>query len=189
MEIIVPLISRHRRSEIELANYELKQGLLRLLMEPGGCAEDPKIIEKVIKTICAIANIGPKSTGKILIGVTNKKSDVELIKKADNIDPKKIGKRFVVGVNREAQRLKISTEDYFSKWKNGIKNSKLSEKVRDDVLSNIDFNSFYGLWIIIITVPQQSEVSYVGEELYWRNGDSTELAATPKQIASIAQRF
>jgi Protein of unknown function DUF262 len=178
-----------RRSEIELANYELKQGLLRLLMPPGGSGEDAKIIDKVIRTICAIANIGPKSTGKILIGITNKKSDVELIKKADKIEPKKIGKRFVVGVNREARRLKISTEQYFSKWKNGIKNSKLSERLRDDVLSNIDFNSFYGLGVIIITVLPQSEVSYVGEELYWRNGDSTELAATPKQIASIAQRF
>jgi hypothetical protein len=71
-----------RRSEIELANYELKQGLL-VLKEGGG--PDPNIIDKVVKTICAIANIGPKSTGKILIGVTNKKSDAELIKKLDSL--------------------------------------------------------------------------------------------------------
>lgn len=52
-----------RRSEIELANYELKQGLLTLA---AGANVDPNIIDKVIKTICAIANVGPKSTGKIL---------------------------------------------------------------------------------------------------------------------------
>ncbi len=175
-----------RRSEIELGNYELKQGLLLL---KAGRAQDPNIIDKVVKTICAIANIGPNSTGKVLIGVTNKTSDAELIKKIDGIEPKKIGKRFVVGVNREAKRLKISIEDYFSKWKNGIKNSSLSDGLRDEVLSNMDFNSFYGLGVIIITVPKQTQVSYVGEELYWRNGDSTELAASPKQIAAIAGRF
>jgi hypothetical protein len=175
-----------RRSEIELANYELKQGLL-MLTESGG--QDPDMIDKVVKTICAIANIGPKSTGKILIGVTNKRADGERIKKIDGIEAKKIGKRFVVGVNREARRLGISVEQYFAKWKDGIRNSDLSEGLRDAVLSNMDFNSFYGFGVIVITIPSQSGVSYAGEELYWRDGDSTVLATAPKQIAAIASRF
>jgi predicted transcriptional regulator len=53
----------------------------------------------------------------------------------------------------------------------------------------MDFNSFYGLGVIAISIPPQSEISYVGEELYWRNGDATELAGTAKQIAGIAGRF
>jgi hypothetical protein len=175
-----------RRSEIELANYELKQGLL-MLTEAGG--QDPDIIGKVVKTICAIANIGPKSTGKILIGVTNKKPDADRVKEIDGIEAKKIGRRFVVGVNREARRLGISVEQYFAKWKDGIKKLDLSEGLRDAVLSNMDFNSFYGLGVIVITIPAQSGVSYVGEELYWREGDSTVLATAPKQIAAIANRF
>jgi hypothetical protein len=175
-----------RRSEIELANYELKQGLL-VLEENGG--EDSQIINKVVNTICAIANIGPKSTGKILIGVTDKKPDADRAKAIDGIEPKKIGKRFVVGVNREAKRLGTSVEKYFSKWKDGIKKSDLTAGLRDSVLSQLDFNSFYGLGVIAITIPPQSELSYVGEQLYWRNGDSTELATSPKQIASIAARF
>jgi hypothetical protein len=175
-----------RRSEIELANYELKQGML-FLTEAGG--EDPQIIDKVVKTICAIANIGSKSTGKILIGVTDKKADSDRIKKIDGIEAKKIGKRFVVGVNREAKRLGISVEKYFSKWKDGIKKSGLTPELRDNVLSNLDFNSFYGYGVIAITIPPQTQLSYVGEELYWRNGDSTELAQTAKQIAGIAGRF
>ena len=175
-----------RRSEIELATYELKQGLL-YIKEKG--KEDPQMIDKVVKTISAIANIGPKSTGKILIGVTDKKADAERIRKVDGIEPKKVGKRFVVGVNREAKRLGITVEQYFSKWKNGIRKSGLTPSLRDAVLSNMDFNSFYGLGVIAITIPSQSELSYVGEELYWRNADSTEAAQSAKQIASIASRF
>lgn len=175
-----------RRSEIELANYELKQGLLVLEVEG---AEDPQMIAKVVKTICAIANIGPKSAGKILIGVTDKKADADRIKKIDAIDAKKIGKRFVVGVNREAKRLGISVEKYFAKWKDGIKKSGLSPDLRDEVLSRMDFNSFYGLGLIAITIPPQRELSYVDDEVYWRNGDATEQAVTAKQIAGIASRF
>ena len=111
------------------------------------------------------------------------------MKKIDGVDTKKVGKRFVVGVNREAKRLKISVEKYFSKWKDGIKNSGLSISLRDSVLSNMDFNSFYGLGLIVITVPPQGEVSYLDDEIYWRNGDSTELATTAKQIAGIVAQF
>lgn len=175
-----------RRSEIELANYELKQGLLTLTED---AKVDPDIVDKVVKTICAIANIGPNSTGKLLIGVTDKKQDAERAKKLDKIEPKKIGKRYVVGVNREATRLGISTEQYFSKWKDGIKKSALTPELRDTILSSMDFNSFYGLGVIVITIPPQQALSYVGDDLYWRNGDSTELANGAKQIAGIAARF
>ena len=39
------------------------------------------------------------------------------------------------------------------------------------------------------TVPSQRELSFVGDEVYWRNGDSTTVADQPKQIASLAKRF
>jgi hypothetical protein len=53
----------------------------------------------------------------------------------------------------------------------------------------MDFNSFYGLGVIVITIPSQKELSYVGDELYWRNGDSIERADTPKRRDALAQRF
>ena len=175
-----------RRSEIELADYELKQGLLPL-SNPRSI--NSGLIDKVIKTICAIANNGPKRIGKVIIGVTDKDADAARIKELDSIEPKKIGKRFVVGVNREAKILGLSLENYFSKWRDAIKNSKLSPSLRDSVLSHMDFNEFYGLGIIVITIPSQNALSYVEEEIYWRNGDSTELAQTSKQIVSVGQRF
>lgn len=175
-----------RRSEIEVANYELKQGLLQL---DGKNTPDPDVVDKVIKTICAIANIGPKSSGKILIGVTDKKADAEKIRKLHAVEPKKVGRRFVVGVNREAKAMGLTAEQYFSKWRDAIRKSALTAKLRDAVLSNMDFNSFYGLGVIAIAIPSQSDLSFVGEDLYWRDGDTTALAKGAKQIAGIAARF
>ena len=175
-----------RRSEIELANYELKQGLLSLSVKRE---KDNSIITKVVNTICAMANNGPKSIGKILIGVADKEADKNRIKQLDCVEGRPIGKRYVVGVKREANYLGLSVEKYFSLWKEGIRNSELSIGLRDTVLTNIDFNDFFGLGVITITVPAQSEISYIGEDVYFRSADDTLKAKTAKQIAAIAKRF
>jgi hypothetical protein len=175
-----------RRSEIELSNYELKQGMIRL---DGTSKIDDSIIGKVITTISAIANIGPKVSGRILIGVVDKESDAERIKKLDSVEPRIVGKRHVVGINREAKRLGKTTEQYVALWRDEIKNSALTEALKNDVLSNIDYNSYYGLGLLVIAVPPQKAISYVGDNLYWRNGDSTEPAVSAKLIASIVDRF
>lgn len=175
-----------RRSEIELANYELKQGMVRL---DGTSQVDKDICDKVIATICAIANISPKSSGRILIGVVDKISDADRIKKLDGVEPRVIGKRHVVGINREAKRLGKTTEQYVALWRDEIRHSHLSDSLKNDVLSSIDYNSYYGLGVLIISVPPQKAVSYVGEALYWRNMDATESATTPKVIAGIVDRF
>lgn len=175
-----------RRSEIELPSYELKQGLLSLSAKRK---KDDNVIQKVVNTICAMANNGPNSHGKILIGVADKEEDKNRIKKLDGVEGKNVGRRYVVGVKREAKCMGLSLEEYFSLWKDGIRNSKLSVGIRDSVLSNIDFNDFYGLGLIIITVPAQSEISYVGEDVYFRSSDETKKAETAKQIAEIVKRF
>jgi hypothetical protein len=90
-----------RRSEIELAAYELKQGMLTLNSKRE---IDNSVLDKVVNTLCGIANIGPHSVGKIIIGVADKESDAQRIKLLDGVEPKKIGRRFVVGVSRERRR-------------------------------------------------------------------------------------
>ncbi len=175
-----------RRSELETADYELKQGILTLGIKR---TIDPGIIDKIIHTICAIANNGPDRSGKLLIGVSNKTADTQKIKTLDKIKPIKIGNRDIVGVAREAVALGISQEDYFSKIKNGIKTSSLSSKLKASVLSHMDYNSYSGLGVIVITITPQRELSFVGDELYWRNGNSTEHVKGSKMAATIAQRF
>lgn len=182
----VDIESAIRRSEIELSDYELKQGMLML---SDNRKIDDSLIEKVLKTLCAIANNGPKRAGKVLIGVTDKDADAQRVKQLDGIEPKKVGKRYVVGVVREAKALGLTVEDYYTKWKNAVKQSPLSPALRDSILSHIDYNSFFGLGVIVFTAPPQKELSYYGDDVYWRNGDSTELATTAKQIAGLAQRF
>ncbi len=175
-----------RRSEVELANYELKQGLLSL---DSTRAIDSNMIVKVAKTICAIANNGPGHTGKIIIGVADKLADAERIRTLDGVDPVKVGNRFVVGVSREAKILGKKIEDYYSLWKEGLASAPISEPLKSLVASSMDFNNFYGLGVIIITIRPQTDLSYFGDDVYWRNADSTEQATSMKQAGEISKRF
>ncbi len=176
-----------RRSEIELSHYELKQGLVTL--DPKSRSENKSLIEKVIRTISAIANNGPNREGKVIIGVADNDKDATIITKLDGITPIKISKKQIVGVTREAALLGLTAEEYFSKWKNAIKNSKLSEPLKSGVLANMDYNDYYGLGVIVITVPPQKEVSYFDDKVHIRSGDDTILVESAKLIADVVKRF
>jgi hypothetical protein len=175
-----------RRSEIEVPEYELKQGLLAL---SAGRAPNEAVLTKVINTICAIANNGAKRGGSLIVGVTDKATDAEKISKLDSVSPRKVGSRQVVGVKREADLLGETTEQYFGRWKNAIKDSDLSSPLKEDVLSSISYHDYFGLGLILIGIPGQTAVSYVGNDLYTRVGDDTVLASDGKAIAAILQRF
>jgi Putative DNA-binding domain len=175
-----------RRSEVETANYELKQGLLEL---SASRRIDPTIIEKVNKTICAIANNGSKDAGKLLVGVTDKSADTERVKALDGITAQRVANRYVVGVAREAVKLNIPLDKYVTKWRDGIKNSSLSEQLKSSVLANFDYNNFYGLGVLIITIPPQKDISYYDNRVFFRSNDETIEATTAQQIANVAKRF
>lgn len=175
-----------RRSEIELADYELKQGMLTLY---GDRKVDDSLISKVVTTICAIANNGSKRAGKLIIGVSDKDADAKRVFDLDGIKPRRVGKRYVVGVAREANVMGISLEKYFGLWRDAIRTSALSSPLKEMVLSSIDFNSYYGLGVIIISIPEQKEVSMVSGAVYWRDGDTTKVVTDTKEILGIAKRF
>ncbi|ESQ83175.1 hypothetical protein AEAC466_15040, partial [Asticcacaulis sp. AC466] len=175
-----------KRSGMELANYELKQGLLSL---DGKRELNVDLMDRIVETICAIANNGPDRAGRVLLGVADKPADVTRIISLDKIQPRTVGDRAVVGIVREAVAMGITLEDYHNKIRTHIANSKLSEPLKSAVLSSIDYNAYYGLGVIVISVPEQKEPSYFKDQIYWRNGDNTELAKTPKQIADISRRF
>lgn len=183
----IQIDERIQRSQIESSGYELKQGLLTL--SDIDRKQDPSIIEKVCKNICAIANNGPKQDGVVILGVADKKADADRIQRLDGISPMVIGRKYVVGLAREAKQLKISNEDYFSLWRDGVASSTLSDPLKADVLSNMSWNNYHGLGLIVIAIPKQKEMSFFDGTVYTRVGDTLKNVATPMDIVSISKRF
>jgi hypothetical protein len=183
--LAIDLQNSLRRSKIETTRYEMKQGILRL---SDNREEDPGMIDIIVTTACAIANIGPGSDGYIFIGVADKKSDAERIQKLDQVDFVEVSERYVVGIDREATLLGIKLENYVAKIANGFRNSKLSEPLKTQLLAKIDVVTFHSLSVIRITVPAQKSVSFVDEIPYIRQQSST-VEAKGRALLAVNDLF
>lgn len=175
-----------RRSEIEQSNYELKQGLLNLDQDRR---LNESLVDRLLETICAIANCGYRRGGKLILGVADSDDDVKRIEQMDGIDALRVGRKAVVGVRREAEVLGEAMEDYFNLVVNKIRQSALSEPLKADVLSNIQFDEYFGLGVLVISIPAQSELSFLDDEAFYREGNSTHKAEGGKAVADLSKRF
>lgn len=184
-ELIQTLKNSLLRSRIETAKYECKQGLLDLSQSR---TLNNNLLQRLVETICGIANSDPENDGYIFLGVADKKQDAERIKDLDGINPLEINGRYVVGIDREARLLDKTLEDHVEVLINAIRKSNLSNPLKTQVLMKIDTVNFKGYSVIRINVPSQQDVSFVGETAFTRENSSTVEAKGPKLIA-VYQRF
>jgi len=175
-----------RRSRIETSAFECKQGRVRL--DPQR-TEDPDLFNKLVQTICGIANIGPSSQGAIFIGVADNLSDKDRIQQLDHVRALEVGNRYVVGVGRELGILNVDLERYKRQIVDYIRASGLSEPLRSTVLSTIDCIEYRGLSVVCIWIPQQRAVSDVGDVVFVREGSSTQQIEGFRASQAVIQRF
>ncbi len=175
-----------RRSRIETPRYEFKQGWLTL--SPSNRQQDTDFIPRLCEHICGIANIGPDSTGYIYIGVADKIEDAKKIENIDSVNYITLSDKFIVGVDREARFLAKSFERYCDDILNGITNSMLSDPLKSQVLSYFDTVEYKGLSILRIVIPTQSKVSFVGDDVFVRQGSST-IKVKGQKLSDLFGRF
>ncbi len=174
-----------RRSEIEAPHYELKQGILRL---DGSNSLDTAALARMIETICAIANNGRDRSGTLFIGVADKESDADRVKLLQGVEPRIVGRRFVVGVRREANALGQSVEDYVARIRNAIAQSGLSEPLKSAVLSSLAYSDYFGKGVLVVRVPGQTDVSTLDGKVFVREGDQT-TEVFGLDLLSVGKRF
>lgn len=174
-----------RRSRIETPRYEFKQGLLSLVDNP---TLNEELLDRIINTICGIANLGPDSEGYIYFGVADKNSDAERIKEIYGTEYITISDRYVVGIEREIKKMNSTSERYLEKIINNIRNSKLSEPLKTQVLTQIDNVNYKNYNIIRIKVPTQSQLSFVGNDAFTREGSNT-IKIEGRKLVSVSSLF
>jgi predicted HTH transcriptional regulator len=174
-----------RRSRTETSRSEFKQGLLRL---DGQKTPDPTIMQVIVETICAIANVGPDADGFVYVGIADKDADADRVKNLYKVQPVKFEHVSIVGVEREAQHLGSNLDKYMRRIEDGIRQSNLSEPLKTQVLTSLDVVTYKGMAVVHIRVPKQSRASFVGDDCFIRLGSSTKTATGP-QIAAVSGAF
>lgn len=167
-------------SSFEDTRIDFKQGLVSL----GHKTSKKQVhanMNKILETACAIANSGHAESGYILVGIAEDK-DIHRIKDLyPDIQPKKINKRYVVGISRELDQIEglnwknsENNPEYIRFWKEFIKNSNLSEHLKSSLMNKIRYRDYYGLGVLVIEIEPQSSMSTIKNAVYIRNGDSVE---------------
>lgn len=175
-----------RRSRIETARYEFKQGLLSL---DATNQLNEQLLDRIINTACGMANIGPKSEGYIFLGVADKKADADRIKEIYHREYMEISGHYVVGIDREVKKLSLKPQQYIDKLISSIRSSELSEPLKTQVLANIDTIDYRNYSVVRIKVPSQSKASFVGKKIYLRKGSNTEEVVNAPEIGAIISVF
>ncbi len=174
-----------RRSKVETGRYECKQGFVDLSTKR---TEDKCLPNKILETICGIANLGPDADGFIFIGVADKKHDADRIKELDGIDYVTVGSRHVVGIEREFLHLRCDHESYVDRILSFVRNSELSDNLKHQILAQVDYVDYKGLSVIRIRIPAQKEISFLGDVAYTRENSST-VEAKGKKLLAISALF
>lgn len=174
-----------RRSRLETSRYECKQGILSV---DHIKKINIKVLDKLINTVCGMANIGPDVSGYFFIGVADTLEDAEKIAEVYGIKYEKIGHRYIVGVEREAKALKLDLERYIEKIVNHIRTSQLADSLKTQILTKIDVVEIKGKTIIRLHIPAQNEISFVGDNAYIRDNTETRIA-TAKELIALSKLF
>lgn len=173
-------------SKVETSKYEFKQGFLRLSDDRK---RDKELNNQIVETICGMANAKFMEPACLLIGIADKESDANRIKLLDNISPLKVGEHYIVGIEREAKVMKISVDEYCAQIKDIIDKSNLSEALKLSVLANIDVITYHGLSVIVIMIPPQKELSFVGDRIFIRKCSSTSEIKNLREAIALSNNF
>ena len=151
----------------EEARFDFKQGFLTLDEKRRF---DEKSFEKIMKNICAMANHGINKKGRLFIGITDKEEDTKRIEKLDGINAERVNNFGIVGLEREAIILKKDLEKYQNYILEKIEKSKINEKLKAHLKSNMTFTNFKGKYILMLEMECIDGPSLYDDELYIRKG-------------------
>lgn len=182
---ITEFLSLLKQSEIEQNLYDFKQGFIKL---DGQNTFDENCFEKVVKTLTAMANDGPKSTGYVCIGVADNKEDAQRVKSLYGVDAVVENGFYITGVNHEIEISKVGAEEWFKNILRKIDFSPVSPTFKDNIGRNARLIKFKGKSILILSVKKLGEAAIYGDKYFQRKGPEI-VPVAPLSYPQFFARF
>ena len=172
------------KSRTEQVLYDFKIGFVQL--------NEKKIevsnIEKVLKTLTAINNLGPFRTGYVIIGVADKEEDAEKYKEKYGIDYTRVGEFLLCGIEHDAIACSQNIDRYTHTIKEYIHNSlMIPDGYKMHILSQMKTPMLYGKHAIVFKTCYTEPVAY-NNNFYLREfTDVNKLA--PEQMTAMLNNY
>ena len=141
-----------------------------------------KELTKIWQTLVAIANTDCKdnSEGYVIIGVANNEDACKDWMEVYKETPLSYGTHKIVGITREAIRSFTDLDHYELRLRQLIRDSLISEPLKEYVLSNFRIVNFHDKVLALLPSTKQDMPSYYDNQLFVREGTST----VPKKNSS-----
>jgi len=174
------------QSATEQTLYDFKVGLHLLITEHSELNKDT--LSKIIKTLTAMANTLPNSTGYCILGVAD---NIETAKKFQQVYANTYitySTFFVTGINSEAQKYHNNIDQYFTKVTNLIKSQPISDRDKDCILRNITTINYFDKEVIILKIESGDLPSIYDGKYFVRHGSNIN-EIKPERFGEFFKRF
>ncbi len=149
---------------------------------------DKNALEKVLKSLTAMANVGKGGTGYIIIGIADDIEDNKRYEQHYNSNSRKYKDFHITGINKEIQKYQ-KPELYKELVENSIRNSEIGPSLyKDQLLRNIDCFTYYDKTVLILKVEAENEPCKYGQKYYERLGTQTTEIPEDK-VSNLWRRF
>ncbi|SEL57059.1 GmrSD restriction endonuclease domain-containing protein [Nitrosovibrio tenuis] len=174
------------QSSTEQALYDFKIGLHSFDQENR--TFNKTLFSKIIKTLAAMANTLPNSTGYCILGVADNPEASLKFEKFYKSKPKKFSNFYITGINDEAIKHHSDIDIYFGKLTQIIKSEPISPRDKDYISRNITSVKYFDKTVIILKLESDSQPSIYGGKYYVRHGTSV-VEVPPENFADLFKRF
>jgi hypothetical protein len=155
------------QSKTEQTLYDFKQGFTKL---DGKCEFEQDNFDKIIKTLTAMANHSPNSTGYVCVGVAdndNAAKRVETIYSTQCVEYKGFK---ITGIDHEATRLQGSVDKFFGWLKQKVESQPIEQPVKNNIGRNIKLVNYHGKEVVIFKLSAGRDPTAYDGRYYERIG-------------------
>jgi|694.fasta_scaffold01332_21 hypothetical protein len=170
-------------SKSEQEYYEFKIGFHRLDLSS---TFDEGSLDKIIRTISAMANHGPKATGRVLLGIADNEDDARKWSSKYSKKYIQVCEHFVTGVDQEAKSYG-GIDKYREFIKHRIDNSPITPATMKKCI-RIESWTYKGKEVLVLQVDSVSDATFYDNKLYVRQ-DSRLQELKPEEYGIVFRRF
>lgn len=152
------------KSRTEQNLYDFKIGFVPY----KGTTIDSAVIEKVLKTLTAINNIGPNKVGYVIVGVADNQKDAQKYADLYGFKYETLNDLALCGIDHDASALGMSMDRYTHTIKEKIKgNAQIPEAYRQHILTQMKVLTIYGNHMFVFKICY-SDVVMFGDDYFLR---------------------
>jgi hypothetical protein len=173
------------QSYTEQSAYDFKQGFFELNGVPKF---DEASFEKILKTLVAISNLGPKRIGYVLVGIAENQGTATRVEKLFGTSPTIYEKFWITGVGHEVQAMGKTHDEFFQLITDKVRNSNISEPLKGYIAANIKPIRYFDKVVYVFEARGMDDPSMYDNKYFERQGTQV-IEVNPADFSQFFRRY